>query len=123
MGPLRSGSRGGTDWVGEYKTPGMRDSIRAQSALKLRVSLICKTCFLLSFVAFNSGRVPPGLQSTKDASVSVCGWPNEGSQGCYHHRPRCACRADSSAQALLQQVSSSAALLQEQSHGVFPLHC
>ena len=30
MGPLRSGPRGRTDGVGQYKTPGMRDSIRAQ---------------------------------------------------------------------------------------------
>ena len=37
MGPLRSGPRGRTDGVGEYKTPGMRDSIRAQSALFYRV--------------------------------------------------------------------------------------
>ena len=42
--PLRSGPGGRTDGVGEYKTPGMRDSIRAQrgrarSALFYRVSL------------------------------------------------------------------------------------
>ena len=30
MGPLRSGPKGRTDGVGQYKTPGMRDSIRAQ---------------------------------------------------------------------------------------------
>ena len=29
MGPLRSGPRGRTDGVGEYKTPGMQDSISA----------------------------------------------------------------------------------------------
>ena len=44
MGPLRSGPRGRTDGVGEYKTPGMRDSIctqrgRARSALFYRVIL------------------------------------------------------------------------------------
>ena len=42
MAPLRSGPGGRTDGVGEYKTPGMRDSIRAQggrarSALFYRV--------------------------------------------------------------------------------------
>ena len=42
MGPLRSGPRGITDGVSQYKTPGMRDSIRAQrgrarSALFYRV--------------------------------------------------------------------------------------
>ena len=31
MGPLRWGPKGGTDGVGQYKTPGMRDSIRAPS--------------------------------------------------------------------------------------------
>ena len=45
MGPLRSGPRGRTDWMGQYKTPGMRDSIRAQrgrarSALFYRVQFI-----------------------------------------------------------------------------------
>ena len=30
MGPLRSGPKGGTDGVGQYKTLGTRDSIRAQ---------------------------------------------------------------------------------------------
>ena len=45
MGPLRSGPRGITDGVSQYKTPGMQDSIRAQrgrarSALFFRVILI-----------------------------------------------------------------------------------
>ena len=48
MGPLRSGPKGGTDGVGQYNTPGMRDSIRAQrgrarSALFYRVEIISKT--------------------------------------------------------------------------------
>ena len=43
MRPLRSGPKGGTDGVGQYKTPGIGDSIRAQrgrarSALFYRVS-------------------------------------------------------------------------------------
>ena len=42
---LRSGPRGRTDDVGQYKTPGMQDSIRAQrgrarSALFFRVEII-----------------------------------------------------------------------------------
>ena len=49
-GPLRSGPRGRTDGVGQYKTPGMRDSIRAQrgragragSALFYRVIVIIR---------------------------------------------------------------------------------
>ena len=45
MGPLRSGPKGGTDGVGQYKTLGTRDSIRAQrgrarSALFNRVNII-----------------------------------------------------------------------------------
>ena len=50
MGPLRSGLKGATDRVGQYKTPSMRDSIRAQrgrarSALYKRVSFIERLSF------------------------------------------------------------------------------
>ena len=45
MGPLRSGPKGGTDGVGQYKTPGMPGFARAQrgrarSALFYRVRVI-----------------------------------------------------------------------------------
>ena len=39
--PLRSGPGGRTDGVGEYKTPGMRDSIRAQCG-RARSALFCR---------------------------------------------------------------------------------
>ena len=51
MGPLRSGPRGRTDGVGEYKTPGMRDSISAvarearfsiESIIKCELSTLLK---------------------------------------------------------------------------------
>ena len=50
MEPFRSGPRGRTDGVGEYKAPGMRDSIRAQrgrarSALFYRVNTNIKSVF------------------------------------------------------------------------------
>ena len=38
MGPLRWGPKGGTDGVGQYKTPGMRDSIRAKRAKRAFLS-------------------------------------------------------------------------------------
>ena len=52
MGPLRSGPRGRTDGVGQYKTSGMRDSIRAQrgrarSTLSYRVLNISAAKILL----------------------------------------------------------------------------
>ena len=58
--PLRSGPRGRTDGVGAYKTPGMRESVRAQrgrarSALFYRVMIIPVVCCrILSNSAPNS---------------------------------------------------------------------
>ena len=47
MGPLRSGPKGGTDGVGQYKNPGMRDSIRAHAR---------EACFSIEFRQISLGR-------------------------------------------------------------------